>query len=245
MAKNKVEVCFSPLLFPNYENKDANVVVVDILRATSAIVTAFHNGVEKLIPVQTIDEAREYKNKGLLVAAERDGLVLDFADFGNSPFNFKEEVVGGETIAYSTTNGTQAIHVASPCHRVVIGAFLNITALKNWLVKEDRDVIILCAAWKNKFNLEDSLFAGALTEQLLKTGKFETICDSAYGAMDLWNIANPDLLGYIEKVAQKTRLKLSGLDDVIPYCHTLDITSAIPVLKENFLVEINHYFDSF
>ena len=241
MIKKNIEVCFSPLLFPYYEKKEANVVVVDILRATSAIVTAFHNGVEKLIPVRSIEEARVYKNNGFMVAAERDGIVLDFADFGNSPFNFIREKIEGKTIAYSTTNGTQAIHTASSCHGVAIGAFLNLTTLKNWLIEQNRDVIILCAAWKNKFNLEDSLFAGALSEGLLQSGYFGTICDSSYAAMDLWRYAKPDLLTYIEKVAQKTRLKLNGLDDVIPYCHTLDIAPAIPVLKENYLIEVQNF----
>jgi len=245
MKMNRVEVCFSPLLFPFYENKKANVVVVDILRATSAIVTAFHNGVKKLIPVQNLDEARSYKNKGFMVAAERDGQVLDFADFGNSPFNFTREVIGGKTLAYSTTNGTQAIHVASSCHHVVIGAYLNITSLKDWLIEQDRDVIILCAAWKNKFNLEDSLFAGALSNNLLQSGFFETICDSTFAAMDLWHNAKSDLLAYIEKVAQKTRLKLNGLDDAIPYCHTFDLSPVIPILEENYLIKVQNSIDIF
>ncbi len=146
---NKVEVCFSPALYPDYENKEGIVVVTDILRASSAIVTAFMNGVERIIPVGTLEEAKRYKDDGYMVAAERDGIVRDFADFGNSPYNFTEERVKGKHIVYSTTNGTNAIQLASSGHQVLIGAYLNIQALADHIIKSDRDLLILCAGWKN------------------------------------------------------------------------------------------------
>ena len=235
MEKHKIEVCYSPALFPYYENRDALVVVTDILRASSAIVTAFMNGVERIIPVGTLEEAKAYKEQGYMVAAERDGIVRDFADFGNSPYNFTRERVAGKQIVYSTTNGTQAIHVAKDCHQVLIGAYLNFTSLKDWIIQQQRDVIFLCAGWKNKFNLEDSLFAGALSADLISSGEFETICDATKASIDLYGQASNDLLKYIDKVAQRTRLRKNKLDDVIPYCHTFDLTRVIPILKNNHL----------
>jgi 2-phosphosulfolactate phosphatase len=233
--KTNIEVCFSPALFRGFRNPEAIAVITDILRASSAIVTAFHNGVERIIPVETLEEARAYKEKGFMVAAERDGIVRDFADFGNSPFNFSRDRIEGRRIVYSTTNGTQAIHAASECHQVLIGAYLNFTALADWLNGQKRDVIILCAGWKNKFNLEDSLFAGALSQKLMATGNYRTICDSTLASMDLWEVARVDLLGYIEKVAQRERLRKNKLDDVIEYCHTFDVTGVIPVLQGDYL----------
>lgn len=238
-AKNKIEVCFSPALFDYYKDPEAIVVVVDILRATSAISTAFMNGVEKIIPVGTIAEAREYKQKGFMVAAERDGIVKDFADFGNSPFNFTPERVSGKTIVYSTTNGTNSVMISKEASYVVIGSYLNLSALVNWISQQEKPVLILCAAWKNKFNLEDSVFAGCLSEKLLATNKFHTICDSVKAAIDLWKTARPNLFGYILKAAQKERLKKNGLDDVIEYCHTSDLTDIIPVLEDNYLVQLD------
>jgi len=232
----KVEVCFSPALFTGYENAGAVAVVVDILRASSAIVTAFENGVDRIIPVGTLEEAKEYKDRGFMVAAERDGIVRDFADFGNSPYNFTPGRVGGKQIVYSTTNGTQAIHMANTCHRVAIGAYLNFTALCRWIMDQGRDVIILCAAWKNKFNLEDSLFAGAVVQYLLKQQNYSTICDSALASADLYNLARKDLLAYVDKAAQRHRLKKNKLDDVIGYCHTFDLSTKVPVLKDNYLM---------
>jgi len=238
-ARRSVEVCLSPAMFPAFEKKDAIVVVVDILRATSAICTAFHHGVRRIIPVETLEEAREMKKKGYMVAAERDGIVQDFADFGNSPFNFTPERVHGKDIVYSTTNGTQAIHLGARCHSVVIGAYLNHAALSEWLVSQERDVIILCAAWKTKFNLEDSVYAGKLAGSLLESGKFDTICDATLASIDLYGLASGNLLDYIDKAAQRSRLRKNNLDDVIPFCHTPDFTRKIPILKGEYLESIN------
>ena len=234
-GKNKVEVCFSPVMYEEFRNDDAIVIIVDILRATSAICTAFMNGVEKIIPVGTLKEAKAYKDKGFMVAAERDGIVRDFADFGNSPFNFTRDRIEGKEIVYSTTNGTNSIMMARESFRVIVGAYLNIGAIHQYITKHNRDVLILCAGWKNKFNLEDTLFAGALADLLLKDERFYTICDSTLCALDLWLVAKEDLIGYIEKVAQRHRLRKNGLDDVIEYCHTFNQTNLLPALEANYI----------
>jgi 2-phosphosulfolactate phosphatase len=239
-TRRKVEVCFTPAIYDHFKNNDAIVVIVDILRATSAIVTAFMNGAKSIIPVATLEEAKAYKQRGFFVAAERDGMVRDFADFGNSPYNFKREVIEGKDIVYSTTNGTHCIMIAQQSYRVLIGAYLNISALADYIHGEDRDLIILCAGWKNKFNLEDTLFAGALVEETLKNDQFMTICDSAHASVDLWNMAKTDLVAYIDKAAQRHRLKKNNLDDVIEYCHTKNLTRIIPVLKDQILVPLNN-----
>jgi 2-phosphosulfolactate phosphatase len=240
-SRRKVEVCFSPALFTEFRNDDAVVVIVDILRATSAIITAFMNGARHIIPVATLDEALEYKKKGYLVAAERDGIVRDFADFGNSPYNFRREIIEGRDIVYSTTNGTHCIMMARESYRVLIGAYLNLSALADFILHADRDLLILCAGWKNKFNLEDSLFAGALAEAVMKNSRYATICDSTYASVDLWNLAKPDMMGYVEKAAQRHRLKKNKLDDVIAYCHTLNQTRMIPALKNDRLTLVDPF----
>ena len=239
MSQNNIDVCFSPALYSMHHNSESIVVVVDILRATSAICAAFMNGVRHIIPVGTIEEAKACKAQGYMVAAERDGLVLDFADFGNSPFNFTRERVGGRDIVYSTTNGTQAIQLASGAHQVVVGAYFNLTALSKWLIEQHRDVVILCAGWKNRFSLEDTLFAGALSQALIKSGEYQTICDSANASIDLWELASVDLNKYVMKAAQKGRLAKHGLDDVIEYCHTPDLSNIIPLLEGDKLISVS------
>jgi 2-phosphosulfolactate phosphatase len=238
MVQRNLEICFTPAIFEAHADIEAVVVVIDILRATSSICTAFANGVREIIPVATLEEAREMKSKGYLLAAERDGFVLDFADFGNSPYNFTSDKVEGRSVAYSTTNGTGIMKRASECHDVVIGSYLNFSALCRWLEEQDRKVVIVCAGWKTRFSLEDALCSGAVAERLLQGGRFTTQCDSVHAATDLWKAAKDDLMVYIEKAAQRSRLRDKGLDDCLQYCHTFDVTDIIPVLRGGRLVRL-------
>lgn len=234
--KRILETCFSPALFEAEGHAASIVVIIDILRASSAICTAFANGAASIIPVATVAEAKEYKSKGYLVAAERDGFVLDFADFGNSPFNFTEDKVLGRTIVYSTTNGTGLINLAQSAYMTVIGSFLNIGALTRWLIGQERDILLVCAGWKNRFNIEDTVCAGAIADILMNSDKYVTICDSTIAAIDLWSLASPDLPGYIDKAAQRTRLRDKKLDDCIAFCLKSDFTDKIPVMRNGALV---------
>lgn len=237
MKKRKLETCFSPVLYEAEVHENSIVVIIDVLRATSAICTAFENGATSIIPVAEIHEAKAYKSQGYLVAAERDGYVLDFADFGNSPFNFTREKVEGKTIVYSTTNGTGIINMASSAGAIIIGSFLNISALSRYIIEQEKNVVLFCAGWKNRFNLEDTICAGAIAERLMKTSLYSTICDSTMAAIDLWSLAKKDLPGYIKKVAQHTRLHDKGLDECIEFCLTADFTKKIPVIKNGILVD--------
>jgi 2-phosphosulfolactate phosphatase len=235
----RIDTCFSPALYEPELHKGSVVVIIDILRASSAICTAFANGASSIIPVAGVDEAKEYKMKGFPVAAERDGFVLDFADFGNSPFNFTPERVRGKSIVYSTTNGTGIIKLASAADTITVGSFLNMNALLAWLKTLDKDIMLFCAGWKNRFNLEDTIFAGAMADELMSTGNYETICDSTLAAIDLWSLARTDLRGYIEKVAQRTRLRDKKLDDCIDFCLTTGFTEVIPVLRNDILIPLS------
>ena len=169
------------------------------------------------------------RRRGFLVASEKDGVQLDFADFGNSAFSFTRDSIGGKTLVYCTTNGTRALEIAKSASSIAIGAFINISALTAWLARQQKNVVILCSGWKNKFCLEDTLFAGALTERLLETGLFDSDCDSASASIDLWSLAEGDVLAYVEKAAHRHRLKRLELDDVIPYSFECDQVTVVPV----------------
>ena len=233
-----VEVCFSPGLFHEILTNDNFIVVlVDILRASTTICTAFENGARSIIPVASIELAKQFKEQGYLVASEQDGKKLDFADFGNSAFSFTRDRVEGKTLVYCTTNGTRALDIAKHSEQIVIGAFINISALTNWIVEKGKNVVILCSGWKKKFCLEDTVFAGALALRLIDSGKFSTNCDSTYAAIDLWNLANPDILGYMNKAAHRHRLERLGLDDIIPYSFSIDQTDVVPVYNGKEIVK--------
>ena len=238
MKKKTIDVCLSPYLYPIYHKDDSIVVVIDILRATSAMCTAFENGVEKIIPVATIEEASEYKKKGYLVGAERNGIALDGFDFGNSPYSYMNDKINGKTIVISTTNGTQAIDAAQKAYKVVIGAFTNITAICDWLDSQNKNILLLCSGWKNKFNLEDSLFAGALTERLLKKSDFQ-LSDSALSVSYLYKQAESNPYKFLRNSSHTERLASMGLKHDIKYCLSLDKTKIIPVLEGKYLVRLS------
>ncbi len=228
--KNSIEVCFSPALLEHILTEPPfTVVVIDILRATTSICAAFENGVERIIPVASAEEAFSYKEKGYLIAAEKNGIKLDFADFGNSPDNFMQDEVKGRTIVYNTTNGTQTIKMVSTHKPVIIGSFSNISAVASFVAERKQNLVILCAGWKNKFNLEDSLFAGALTSYLLQYDNMYMNCDSAQAALDLWNIAKKDPLAYIQKAMHRERLRKLKLDSILEYCFTIDTCNVVPL----------------
>jgi 2-phosphosulfolactate phosphatase len=237
---NTVEVILTPRLFGDVMTTgDCIIVLADILRATTSICHAFHNGVASVIPVASLDEARAMKEQGFLVASEQDGKKLDFADFGNSAFSFTRERVQGKTLVYCTTNGTRALEIAKGRAPVAIGAFINIRSLKAWLERQDRDVVILCSGWKNKFCLEDTIFAGALSEMLIGEAGFTTNCDATHAAMDLYQCARHDPARYIEKAMHRERLRSLGLDDVIPYSFQSDQTTVVPVFNGKEIINMN------
>lgn len=235
-SKNKVEVCVSPALFPVYfDNQDCVVVVIDVFRATTAICAAFEDGVAAVIPVSTIEEATQYKNKGYIVGAERNAEVMEGFDFGNSPLTFKNEKYKNQTIVLTTTNGTKAIDVAKNAHIVIVGSFYNLDAVCSFLEKQDKDVLLLCAGWKERFNLEDTLFAGAVVEKLSKNIRFEDLADSAIAALNLYNSAKDDLFGFLSESSHRKRLSKLNLDEDILCCLKLNQSKLVPVLNGNKL----------
>lgn len=241
MEQIRIDTCFTPEALGSYNLSNSHVVVVDVLRATSAICAAFASGAQSIIPVPTVQEAFEAKQKGFVVAAEREGKKLDFADFGNSPLNFTPERVGGQTVYYSTTNGTQTIQKASGGLSLAIGSFPNLQAVANLIQeKEEGELLIVCSGWKGKFCLEDALFSGALAEILLRNPRFFTKSDAVRASMQLWNLAKNDVLGYMENIAQKHRLTKMGLDDSIVYCFTPNSTNLVPQLVDGELTIVKN-----
>lgn len=229
-SRKKIEVCFSPYLFPLFKDEFDIIVVIDVLRATSAICAAFHNGVEGLIPVSTIEEAKEYQQKGYLVGAERQGKIVEGFDFGNSPYSYMKPEIKGKTVVLSTTNGTRSINIAKEAGQVVIGSLSNLDILSEWLEKQDKNILCLCSGWQNKFNLEDTICAGAITDHLVSTGQFRSEEDSSIAAKYLFLSAKDNILGYLKASSHRRRLKNLNLNEDIKYCLTPNQAPVIPVL---------------
>ncbi|WP_114939687.1 2-phosphosulfolactate phosphatase [Mucilaginibacter endophyticus] len=231
-------VCLTPALLPLFNVEDYIVVVIDIFRATSSICYGIENGAEAIIPVSQVEECAAYREKGLdyLLAAERDGSVVDGFDFGNSPFSYTKEKVAGKTIVLTTTNGTHALHLSRSAKKIVIGSFLNLTALSNWLNTQNENILLVCAGWKNNFNLEDTLFAGAVVDQLKDKGF--VLDDAAIAANDLFQAGKNDINVYLKKTSHGERLKKLGIEKDIEFCLQIDFTTAIPILEGEKLVKL-------
>jgi 2-phosphosulfolactate phosphatase len=234
----KLDACLSPALIPLFNVEDYIVVIIDIFRATSSICYGIENGAEAIIPVSEVEECAAYReiNAHYLLAAERDGRVVDGFDFGNSPFSYTVEKVLGKTIVLTTTNGTHALHLSRQAKKVVIGSFLNTSALCNWLKSQNDSILLVCAGWKNNFNLEDTLFAGAVVEQL-KAFDFK-LDDAAIAANDLFQLGKADINQYLKKTSHGERLKKLGIEKDIEFCLQVDLTTAIPILHGNRLVRL-------
>ncbi|NDV46414.1 2-phosphosulfolactate phosphatase [Paludibacter sp. 221] len=227
--KKKIDICLSPELFPFYNSdKKSCVVVVDIFRATTSMCVAFHSGVKSIIPMADIEKAKELKEQGFLVGAERNVARCDFADFGNSPFDYMDEKIGGREIVMTTTNGTQAIEVASANDMLIIGSFANFSTVLSYLQTINNDVIILCAGWNGRVNVEDTLFAAALTESLLGTGEYIAESDAVFVALLMWQDAKNDIRGFLMKSEHISRLLAHGLQDDIDFCLQFDTVDSLP-----------------
>jgi len=233
----KIEVCLTPALLDLYAIENSIVVVIDILRATSSITYGIENGAEAIIPVMNVEDCLNYADKGYLLAAERNGEVVAGYDFGNSPFSYTTEKVAGKMIVLTTTNGTKAMRMAQErAHQVIVGSFLNLTTVCNYLKTENKDVLLLCAGWKDNFNLEDTLFAGAVVAQL--QNDFTIGDDASVAALDMYQLAKGDLRGYLKKSSHSHRLIKLNIEEDVKFCLKLDICSTIPVLEGEYLVKL-------
>jgi 2-phosphosulfolactate phosphatase len=238
--KYKIDTCFTPYLYPVYKEDDTIVVIIDVFRATSAICVAFHNGADKIIPVASVEEAMEYKKQGFLAGAERNAIKLDGFDFGNSPYDYMGDHVKGKTIALTTTNGTQAIEAARNAYKVVVGSFLNIDVLCEWLVKQNKNITLLCSGWKNKFNMEDALYAGAVSDKIFKLSNEFKLGDGCLALMYLYEQAQHEPVKFLIHASHKERMAKLGLKKDIKYCLTPNLCPVIPVLEGKYLIKLTH-----
>lgn len=232
----KIEVVLSPALLGLYELSGKIVVVVDILRATSTMVAAMAHGVERILPFASLDECRAYQGRaGFLCAAERDGQKAEGFDMGNSPLAFTRGDFSGLSLAMTTTNGTEAIKAATQAQEVIIGSFLNLSAVVEYLAPRTEDVIILCAGWKGRINAEDSLFAGAVVSMLHEVG-FEFESDAPMIAELMYESARMDMGRFLSRSSHVRRLANLEIEDDVAFCLNVDAYSVVPVLQEGVLV---------
>ncbi len=232
-----IEVVFTPALLPLYEAKGKIVVVIDILRATSTMCVAFQTGVKRILPVSSVEECKIFKDFDFIISAERNAVKVEGFDMGNSPFEYQNPLLAGKSIAFTTTNGTKAIKLSKKMEasQIVIGSFLNIDVLCNWLINQNQSVILLCSGWKDKYNIEDTLFAGAVLNKIKQYYIIE--CDAALSSEILYETSKNDIENIVRKSSHSKRFTLlnSQTDDV-KFCLQKNLTPILPMMRGEYLM---------
>src|SRR5215204_4495916 len=231
MAQPTLYTCLSPALLHLYDVKNTVVVVIDVLRATSTIATALYNGAKEIIPVDSVERCIQLGTQiECITAGERDGQIAPGLQYGNSSFEYPAEFIKGKILVLTTTNGTKLLHMAlaKGATEIITGAFLNLSAVCNHLVAERKNVILACAGWKDRVNMEDTLFAGAVVERIGE--HFSLNCDSSHMAQCLYQNAKDDLYEFMKKndASHYQRLTGFGLERDIRHCLMADLANVLP-----------------
>ncbi len=230
--KRKLAVCISPSMAENYPSTGCLAVIIDVLRATSCWLTAFSHGAKAIHPVDTLEECRQLTSEGYVGAAERQGLKVDDFELGNSPFEYGVNI-SGKKIAVTTTNGSRTVNTFKQHKEVVIGCFLNFSALVNHIRLADKDVLLACAGWEGGISLEDILFSGAVIERL--GDKFE-LDDTAFLALSLWENSQLDFRNWLLHSSHVQRLLSQDAQKDVDYCFTYDLINIVPRLAGNEII---------
>ena len=231
VKKPGLEVCLSPALLHLYDTTGSVVVIIDIFRATSTITAALHNGAKCVIPVASVEECIAIGNNipGSITAGERDGKVAEGLQYGNSPLEYPPLFIKDKTLVLTTTNGTRLLHMVSGASDIVIGSFLNLHALCEYLLSKNKNVLLGCASWKDKFNLEDTLFAGAVINEVQHA--FNINCDSARAAKHLYDRSGgSNFIEFLKDSSHYRRLAVFGLEHDMAYCVTPNLHPVVPFL---------------
>lgn len=228
----------SPALLHLNDVKDTVVVVIDVFRATSTIASALYNGAKYIIPVDTVSKAVEISREtGGIAAGERDGKLADGLSHGNSPLEYTRDFIEDKVLVLTTTNGTRLLHMAlaNGANDIITGSFPNLSSVCNYLTKQNKNAVLACAGWKDRFNLEDTLFAGAVIHRVKE--HFTIHCDSSLMAEDMYRRSKGNLLQFSENLTHYHRLvNRFGYIDDIEFCLTEDVADVLAVYKEERLV---------
>jgi len=208
---------------------DKTAAVLDVLRATSSMLTALAAGASRIVPVAEVDEARALKARmpagSVVLGGERGGLQIDGFDVGNTPQEFTADLVRGKTVVMTTTNGTRALLMALPAREVCIAALVNVAATARHLAERTRgDVVLVTSGTERRVSYEDAFCAGAIVERLASAAPQETwhLTDSALMALDLWRAAKGDVQAALRRGRGGRNVARLGLGAAFDSCGALD-----------------------
>ncbi len=238
-TKPELYTSLSPALLNLYDVSNSIVVIIDVLRATSTIATVLYNGAKAIIPVDSVGRCIEIsKQISGITAGERDGRIAEGLEYGNSPFEYPRDFIEGKTLVLTTTNGTRLLHMALDrgAKQIITGSFPNLSRVCSYLLAQNLPVVLACAAWKDRVNIEDMLFAGAVINSIRH--QFTINCDSSGIAETTWLTATEDPYGFMKANNASHYLRLSnyGLEKDIRYCLTPDTAPVLPFYEDGKLI---------
>jgi 2-phosphosulfolactate phosphatase len=212
------------------------VVVIDMFRATSVIVTALSNGCKDVIPYLTIEEMLEhiktFNREEYVLGGERNAVKIDGFDLSNSPLEYTEEVIKNKHILITTTNGTRTLSKSISAKRILIGAMINAKAVAKELIKINEDLVIINAGTNGNFSMDDYICSGYIINEMLKYNENFELTDIAKTSNIIYE-ANQDILSYVKEATHYLVMKSLGLDDDIEYCTKKSIVEVVPEYKDN------------
>ncbi len=218
------------------EWKDSVFVVVDVLRATSTIVTAFMNGCKSIVPVAEVGEAFDLAKgpmAGVLVGGERGGRTVEGFDLGNSPQEYTPARVRGQTIILTTTNGSRAFRTLREDAIGIVGSFLNMRAVARYCIRRGRDVLFVLSGQEGEFSLEDAVCAGGIVGMIRKQLEDEAqLSDAALASEILYDHFRGNLVEMFRTSVWGRHLIEIGAEEDLPYCAQIDITAIVPVYRD-------------
>jgi len=240
---NNIDVFFSVQSFQEEDLRGKTAVIIDVLRASSTIITALSNQAKQIIPVGDMEEAsklsRTIDSNDFLLCGEKDGQKIDGYDLGNSPLEYTSDKVKDKKLILNTSNGTKAIKKAHVALHVYIGTFLNLESLAGALTAHDEEMVLVCSGWRGRLSLEDILFAGALIHKLGNGTLPEDAKDGAKVAFGLYEKFGHDLVNIIKKTDHANRLKDMVTEEEIEFCCNESEFNVIPQFKDGIITNVN------
>jgi 2-phosphosulfolactate phosphatase len=239
-SRLRAEVYFTSLRLDELQLKDRNVVILDVLRSGTSIAVALQSGAKQIIPVNNIESAMRIagglSSEVTLRAGERNAKMIEGFQFGNSPREFTPEAVRGKSIIFLTTNGTGAVVKGRHASTLVMGGFVNLSRITDFLAGLGADFVILCAGKENSFSLEDAVCAGRILNRLTKGagGSFD-LNDSAVAAMTLDRAHGKAILGMLKASEHGRYLESIGLGEDLEICAAVDSVPVLPRLEGTVL----------
>ena len=235
----KIDVLYSPVQADELFFTGKTTVVIDVLRASSTIITALTNGAKEVVPVGTVEFAVKVSG-GIfggqtLLGGERNTKKIEGFALGNSPSEYTTEIVSGKSIVFYSTNGSRAIVKAKYSTNLFICSFNNLKALAKHIKKLNEDVVVLCAGNNNFFSLEDSVCAGMLTSELIAGNKTFELTDASTSALTLFKSFGKNIFKLLSETDHGQLLINNGFEDDLKACAELDSTDVIPFYAGNVL----------